>query len=356
MVRVCGIDPGTGSWDILGMEDDNIFFDMSIPSKRVLKEPKMLIDILNNLDPLDMVVAPSGHGITLKPISEITELDILRANLRRSKEGSIMGIKNVLELFKREKIKGYVVPGVKQLSSVKNYYKYNKIDMGTADKVCAAAACIVDQSATKDIPMNETSFILVEVGVAFTATLAIENGKIVNGIGGSCGCMGFQAAGGLDSEVAYLLDHISKKVIYHGGVNSIAGHDNLSPKELFLMAKKDSKINDALEGFFSELIQDIFSLIPSFENPSNIKEIIVSGRARNEVKSGLSTRIPKILEIPIRTANSKARISKIAAQGAAIIANGLAGGTYQQIIDVMGLRNSSRDLLSDIYIGKINLS
>lgn len=357
-MRVMGIDPGSGSWDILGLEDDdNIFLDVSIPTKGILENPEKLLDIIESNQPIDNIVAPSGHGIRLKPISEITDDDIAKANLRRSNDPMVMGVGKVLHLLHDAGIQGYAIPGVKQLNSVNQSFKYNRIDMGTADKVCAAAAAIVDQSKTLDIPLESTGFILVEVGMGFNATLAVENGKIIDGIGGSLGGMGFGTAGRLDGELAYLLERISKKVIYSGGLSYIAGYADLSPKELFLMAKKDERIKSAINGFFHDMLQGIYALMPSFNGSSNIREIVVSGRASAEIASHLSASLQKVKNAyPVRIVNSIARISKIAAQGAAFLANGLCGGKYKDLVEVLTLDDSDHGLLDDIYIGKISLN
>ena len=52
---------------------------------------------------------------------------------------------------------------------------------------------------------HETAMVLLELGGAFTAALAIAGGQIVDGIGGSSGPLGVRAAGALDGELAYLL-------------------------------------------------------------------------------------------------------------------------------------------------------
>lgn len=357
MVRALGIDPGTGSWDVLGLKDGGeVFMDVSIPTKKVMKDAEMLISLLEKNQPWDMIVAPSGHGIPLKPISEVTDEDILKATLRKQKDPKIMGIGRILSLMRERDIKGYVVPGVKQLGTVPSHFKYNKIDMGTADKVCCVAACIVDQANRLSIPWEKTSFIMVEIGYGFNALVAVENGKIIDGIGGSLGGMGFRAPGCLDGELAYLLDHISKKVIYSGGVTTVAGYPDLDPKELFLLAKKDKHVSDALDGFMHDLVKGIISLIPSFKNPQVIKEIVISGRATNQIRNVLEKSIPRVFQLPIEIVGSIARISKTAAQGAALLANGLASGRYNALIDVMDLGNSNFDILGNLYVGNINLN
>src|SRR6202034_3899670 len=102
-------------------------------------------------------------------------------------------------------------PGVIHLPSVPRHRKYNRIDMGTADKVCAAACAIVDQSVRRAVNVDETAMILLELGGASPPALASDSGQIVDAIGGSSGPLGVRAAGALDGEVAYLLGPAIRK-------------------------------------------------------------------------------------------------------------------------------------------------
>ncbi len=101
--------------------------------------------------------------------------------------------------------------------------------MGTADKVCAAALAIHEHAARRRCREREVSFIALELGGAFTAALAVRNGQIVDGIAGSAGPLGAQAAGALDAEVAFLAGTISKRMVFQGGAASIAGEPDADP-------------------------------------------------------------------------------------------------------------------------------
>ena len=66
------------------------------------------------------------------------------------------------------------------------------------------------------MPRTGRVFILLELGGAFTAAIAVEGGRIVDGIGGSSGPLGLRAAGALDGEVAFLAG-CPKRMIFDGG-------------------------------------------------------------------------------------------------------------------------------------------
>ena len=53
---------------------------------------------------------------------------------------------------------------------------------------------------------------------------------------------------------------------------------------------------------------------------------------------------------PVRKVKGFARVAKEAAQGAALIAEGLAGGSHKKLVEAMGLYESSGTVLDHLYI------
>jgi len=264
-MKVLGIDPGSLSWDFFGLEDNKIILDTSIPTKELVHEPQKAITIIKSVENIDLMVAPSGFGLPLKDVKDLTEKDIFYTLLKfeQKEKDKLIGLGEILRLIKADNIPGIIVPGVKHLPTVPRYRKINKIDMGTADKLCTAVTGIRDQMEKFKIPPGETNFIMVEIGYGFTAVLAIENGQIIDGIGGS-NIMGFRACGSLDGELAYLIKIIKKKNIYKGGVASIAGYSDLSLKEITLLAEKDDQIKTALKAYISSVKKAVFGISSSF--------------------------------------------------------------------------------------------
>src|SRR5207244_12726595 len=116
-----------------------------------------------------------------------------------------------------------LTPGVIHLTSVPEHRKVNRVDMGTADKVCVAALAIAAQAERSSRPLDQVSLVLLELGGAVTAAIAVAGGKRVDGAGGSAGPLGFRAAGALDGEVAYLAGAVPKAMLFTGGAASVAG-------------------------------------------------------------------------------------------------------------------------------------
>ncbi|MFX1237117.1 MAG: DUF1464 family protein, partial [Promethearchaeota archaeon] len=188
-MRVLGIDPGTKSWDFYGLDfsekDEKIILDASVPSKELIQNPQKAIFILKSIDNIDLIVAPSGFGLPLKEVKELTEKDLFLMLLKFKNEykDSLLGLGEILTLIKAEGLSATIVPGVKHLPTVPEYRKINKVDMGTADKLCTTVVGIRDQMKRENITTEQTNIILVEIGYGFTAVIAVENGQVIDGIG-----------------------------------------------------------------------------------------------------------------------------------------------------------------------------
>ncbi len=352
MVCVVGTDVGTDSWSIVGLDDDSVILDTSIPTKRVIEKPNTIIEILQSLERIDLIVAPSGHGLPFRPIKELTEKDLFYLTIKKHLTSEITGLGEIARLLQKNGFKGYFIPGVKLLSTVPTHRKINKIDMGTADKVCSAALGIHDQAVRLHTEYSDVSFILVEMGSGFNAVLGVENGQIIDGIGGSAGCAGFLACGGIDGELAYLFDNIYKRTIYGGGAAYVAGYRDLSPEEFSILSRTDEKFKLAKDFFMEGLLKDIYAMRVSIEHP---KEILLSGRLAkiDDFFTPLQKQLSDIAPVRRIQGLPNIQIAKEAAQGAAIIANGLANGKYKPLIETMKLLEAQGTVLDHIYFKEI---
>jgi len=75
MMRVIGIDPGTVSFDVCGLEDGQVYLDTTLPSKDFAANPQLLLDLLISSPPLDLVIAPSGYGLPLVSIDQFGDAE-----------------------------------------------------------------------------------------------------------------------------------------------------------------------------------------------------------------------------------------------------------------------------------------
>ena len=351
MTKVIGIDPGSKSWDFFGLDNNSIFLDTSLLTKNLMEEPNKFFEVIDGVKPFDLMVAPSGFGLPLKKVQDLTENDMFQILLKfkRNKEKKIVGLGEILRRIKEENYPSVIVPSVKHLPTVPEYKKVNKIDLGTADKVCTAVVGIRDQMESYEISAENTNFIIIEIGYGFTAVLAIENGQIIDGIGGS-NIMGLHACGSLDGELAYLIGKIKKKHYYQGGVASIVGYNNLSLKEVIRLAERDDQSRLAIQTFLDSIKKATFAITSAFSNKNSINNILLAGRGIDleVIKENLEDNLIEIANV--REMKTYSQIAKRSAQGAAFIAEGLLGGKFKPIIDTLKLKESSGSVLNHIYI------
>lgn len=317
MPRVVGIDAGTISLDLCGLEDGRVFVERSLPTREALADPAAFVGLLESLRPLDLIVGPSGYGLPLTAAGDLTEDDLALAFLAAAGEpGGIGGLKALLRALAAASLPVVVTPGVIHLDTVPEYRKVNRVDIGTADKVCAAALAIHELAAGRGD--GEASFILLELGGAFTAAVAVEQGRIVDGLGGTSGPLGANASGALDGEVAFLAGRITKELLFSGGVSSIGG-------EVGWDAYRDSA---------EKAIAAMMVSAPS------ARTVVVSGRH--------AAQLP--LKAHHRPLLGFASVAKAGAQGAALIADGLAGGAAAGLVDRLGLRSATGTILDHLYV------
>jgi len=333
-VRVIGIDPGTGSFDFFGMDGEKVILDTSVPVPDVARNPQVLVDTVRSVFPLDMIVGPSGYGLPVTQIKDVTEREL---TLMVPDDKSIPlydGIRMVIRLMKEEGFPICFTPGVIHLSTVPAYRKANKMDMGTADKVCCVALAIRDQAELYGIDYSETSFVLAEIGYAFNAVIGVERGKIVDGLGGTSGGPGFITLGSMDSELAVRLGGFPGVVLFSGGAKDVSGKGDLTPDEL---AREHDKYSQAWNMLLESIVKGITAMMVAVEHP---REILLSGRLSriSEIAEALDDRLSRFGKV--RKVGRHAGVAKEAAEGAYIIGEGLLGGKYKGIVDALELRGA----------------
>ena len=351
MTRAIGIDPGTVSFDICGLEDGEVFLDTTLPSPDFAKNPQALIDLLLSAQPLDLVAAPSGYGLPLVPIKDFGDRERFLFTLvderERERISVLGGMGKMIALMKSSGLPILFIPGVIHLPTVPEYRKANRVDMGTADKLCCLTLGVYDQARHLGIGYDETSFILVEVGGAYTAVMAVEGGKVVDGIGGTIGGPGYYSLGGMDGELAYLLNGFHKEILFSGGAAYIAGRPDLSPDDFAGLVESDESVRMGWEALLEGVSKSVAAEMVVVPRP---REILISGRLCRtpKLRAALTERLSRFG--PVRRVASIANVAKEAAQGAALIADGLAGGRFSSLVEVMEFRGAKGTVLDYLHI------
>ena len=335
MPRVIGIDPGTVSIDLCGLEDGAVFLERSLPTAEALADPEAFVSLLEEAGPLDLVAGPSGYGLPLVRASEASEDDLRLAYLAvEGDKGGIGGLRRLARSLARSALPVVFTPGVIHLVSVPTHRKVNRVDMGTADKVCAAALAIHDQARRMGGAPGNASFILVELGGAFTSAVAVTGGRIVDGIGGTSGPIGLRSAGALDGEIAFLAGRVEKTMLFRGGVETVRGVDV-------------SLENFAWSAYAEGAVKAVAALLVSVPEP---RDILLSGRMAESKSVNEEMRRTFQGRADGRVISGFARKIKEAAQGAALIADGLAGGAHRDLVATLGLREARGTVLDHLYV------
>lgn len=353
MPRALGVDPGTVSFDLCGREGDSLILDETLATADVAARPECLVDVLRSVGPVDIIVGPSGYGLPWVNIEDLgpAEIDLMLLGDARGRPGGsiVPGMGRIVRALKESRLPICFAPGVIHLPTVPDHRKVNRIDMGTADKLCAVALGVWDQSRRFGVRYDETSFIYAEIGGAFTAVIAVESGMVVDGAGGTSGAMGYRSLGAMDGELAYLLGAFPKGDLATGGVAWIAGIPDRSPDELVSSSATDRHAAVAWEAFLEDVTKRVAGEMTVLGVP---REILLSGRLSRvpEIYRRVARRLSSFA--PVRRVEGYASVSKEAAQGAALIGQGLVGGPLEDLVEAMGLRRACGSVLDHLYVGK----
>jgi len=350
LVRSIGIDPGTRSFSVFGLEDGRPFLDEDIPSEEVARDPDVLLSLLEGAEP-DIIVGPSGYGLPLKWAHELTEEDLFLLVLRKPEDRGIPVLEGIVEMARRagrRKLPMVFIPSVIQMPTVPRYRKLNRIDMGTADKLAVTVLAIQECSEVHGLSYDEVDLIVIEAGGAYTSLVAVREGRIVDGIGGSQGALGYMSHGRMDGEVAYLYGGFPKTRLFEGGVVDIVGDRGLRPEEWPSRAREDERARDAWELFFEEVEKFARALTASVPEPV---EVVLSGRLTEvpEIRAEMERRLSSIA--PVRKLVGFGARAKTPAQGEAVIGDGLMGGRYGELVEHMGIRGAKGTVLDYVLIG-----
>ena len=306
-----------------------------------------LLEALARHGPYALVYGPSGYGLPLVAAADVGERELAEMVLIRPDEAhvdaGVGGLRSLLRTLAASDLPVVFGPGVIHLPTVPRHRKYNRIDLGTADKVCAAACAIVDQSTRLAIPLHATAMVLLELGGGFTAALAIDQGQIVDGMGGSSGPLGVRAAGALDGELAYLLGPaLGKNTLYSGGALDPAGALEITDIGVLWSSPEHAEGWTAL---LEAAVKSVRALMVSVRKPH---EIVVSGRLARlpeliaALASSLGDACPVIALRPGRAST--------AAHGAALLADAMTGGPNTALADALRLRESSGSALDYLRV------
>lgn len=332
MPPVAGLDPGTITIDACVLDDGRLVAERSWQTEHAVAEPAAVAAWLAAQRPA-LVAGPSGYGLPLVTADRATDADWQLAFLAPPGEsGGIGGLRRLARALAEASLPMLLLPGVVHLDTVPRHRKLNRVDLGTADKVCACALAIAEQAHASGLGAERVSLVLLELGGAFTAALAVQDGRIVDGFGGTAGPLGWRSGGAWDGEVAFLAGQVTKAMLFVGGLETIVAQGaGLGPMALEAVIEGAAKAVRALQ-----------------VAAPRARRVVLSGRHAGDpgVADALRERLgPDVIVTPL---GGFAAV-KHAAQGAALLADGLAGGRHRDLVETMRIRHASGTVLDHLF-------
>jgi predicted butyrate kinase (DUF1464 family) len=321
MPRVAGADPGTSSLDLVILEKGAVADQCRFTPEELQADISRPIRWLVERGPLDLVAGPSGYGLPLVRAEACSDrhLDLMvlvRPDDKPRRQG-VARFASLVRAFRNSGLPVVFLPSVIHLPTVPIHRKINRIDLGTADKVCVAALAIH--------LVGSSDFCLIEMGSAFTACVVVQSGQIVDGLGGTSGPVGGRSLGAWDGEIAYLFSPLAKEDLFRGGI-------------------LDQVDDDASEPWFRE---SLVRAVAGLQAVTPFRHLLLAGRLLESnpgLSEGVSADLAKLGTV-VRLGNLASAWVKHAAQGAALLADGLAGGTNAALVDRLRLREAAGTVL-----------
>jgi predicted butyrate kinase (DUF1464 family) len=337
-MRVAGCDPGTSSLDILALEDGRVVAQVRIEPDELRADPTIPVQWLREAGPFDLIAGPSGYGLPLVRAADCTDAQLDLMSLVRPDDRGAKGVGGFSAMLRALRDGGLPVvflPGVIHLPTVPVHRKLNKIDLGTADKLCVAALALAQhitggghRGNPQQIPpdVGNGSALVVEFGSAFTAFVVLKDKQIVDGLGGTSGPVGPRSGGAWDGETAYLLSPLQKADLFRGGAADAP--DRETGRTLFR------------ESF----CKTVYGLL----NVHGVRDVYYGGsllRTDSDLVQQALGELPSSFFRFHYAGDLPGAWVKHAAQGAALIAEGLCGGAFAPLIDWLKLREASGTVL-----------
>jgi predicted butyrate kinase (DUF1464 family) len=333
-VRVAGTDPGTSSLDVVILDEGRVVEQRRFSPQELQADAALPVRWLEEHGPLDLVAGPSGYGLPLVRARDCTERDRALMTLvrpdERAEEGrrGVLGFSSLVRALCASSLPVVFLPGVIHLGTVPAHRKLNRIDLGTPDKLCVAALALAQRAAALGVDYAHYSACVVELGSAFTACVVLHRGRLVDGLGGTGGAFGWASGGAWDGEAAYLLSPLSKRDLFAGGVTGGAG-----PAE-----GRRCFVDSVLQA-----VGGLRALCP-------FDEVVLSGRLL-EIDPILAAEVERCLggiAPTVRLESLPGAWLKHAAQGAALVGEGLAGGRWAALVDSLRLREAAGTVLDGL--------
>lgn len=322
MPRVAGCDPGTSSLDLVALDNGRVVSQARMEPDELRADPTAPVRWLREHGPFDLIAGPSGYGLPLVRAEHCTDEQLALMSLVRPDERGAKGVGGfsaTARAFRDSGLPVVFLPGVIHLPTVPAHRKLNKIDLGTADKLCVAALALAQHR-------SDEPALVVEFGSAFTALMVLKDKQLVDGLGGTSGPIGPRSGGAWDGETAYLLSPLHKADLFRGGVGDAPDRDT------------------GRAAFREAFCKAVYGLL----NVHGCRDVYCSGgllRSDPDLVQQALGELPGSFFRLHYTGDLPGAWVKHAAQGAALLADGLCGGANASLVEWLRLRDAGGTVL-----------
>jgi len=199
--RVAGCDPGTSSLDVVELHDGAVVAQARFSPDEMRNDPETPVRWLEGAG---RSTSSPGRRATALPLVRGRGLHATAAgadDARPPDDADASGVGGSPQWSRRSAApdcRSFFLPGVPSTCRpCRCTASSTASTWAPPDKVCAVALAL-NAASGGDV------LCLLELGSAFTACVAVERGRIVDGSGGTSGAMGWRSAGAWDGEAAYL--------------------------------------------------------------------------------------------------------------------------------------------------------
>ncbi|MEN2999199.1 MAG: DUF1464 family protein [Acidilobaceae archaeon] len=346
-MRVVGVDPGTKSFDVLALENGKVVQEGSVETSALVHQPTLLLEEIERARPTH-VIAPSGYGVPLTRGSEVRDvrrfaLEVLLLStedqLRAGEEAGLLGVHVyrglalVTEWLVREMGERVLfLPAVIHLPTVPWYRKLNKMDMGTVDKLAATFVATHLLAEREALDYEEVDLVTLELGYGYVGSIAVERGRVVDGVGGSYASAGLVTAGALDLEVVGAAGGWTRWDVWSGGIYELSPH-----KDMDLIAREASQGDKHAEALLSAYAEGAAKdAARALLSTPRANIVVVSGRfSRNAtVVDMIRERLKDVCVMRLSSSLLPSSV-KEAAFGYAAMGEGVLGGVFGELASHM---------------------
>ncbi|MCS7111514.1 MAG: DUF1464 family protein [Ignisphaera sp.] len=352
MVRIVGVDPGTKTFDAIVLEDGLVRSEQSFDTFSIAKEPQILIDGVDRLEP-DYVVAPSGYGVPItfgdnirdsrRFAAEVILLsteDVIRVGAEAGEVGIWVYdaiVKTLSHLIDRYRERVVFLPAVIHLPTVPRYRKVNKVDMGTVDKLASAFLAVHEISERRGEDYGRVNIIVTELGYGYAASMAVERGAVVDGVGGSYASIGTLTAGALDLEVVVGAGVWSRWDVFYGGVFYGAKAFDMEAVARGYEAGEEPYVS-MFNAFIEGVAKDIARM--RISSPKADTVVLTGRHSRVDLIVKRLREVLRDVDITTLRGLKGASKAKEAAQGYTAIGDGVFGGYFKDLVKHMGIEGA----------------